>query len=135
MKVLVGDRIPDWTLDRVTPERMRTVAALYRDPNPVHWDRDFSHQVGLGGRLVNQSPLNLGYVVNMLLAWAGPDCVRRLRVEFPSPVLDGERVTAGGVVTALREEEGRTLAECEIWLDREQGARAVQGLAVVLLPS
>jgi acyl dehydratase len=70
----------------------------------------------------------------MLLAWAGPDCVRRLRVEFPAPVLDGDRVTAGGVVTAVRAEGGRTLAECEVWLDRDDGPRAVHGIAVVILP-
>ena len=109
MTAKVGDRIPEWTLDCVTPERMRTLAAIYRDPNPVHWDREFSRSVGLEGRVVNQSPLNLGYIVNMLLAWAGPDSLRRLRVEFPAPVLDGECVTAGGVVTALRSEGGRTL--------------------------
>ena len=96
MKAEVGDRIPEWRLDRVTPERMRTVAAIFRDPNPVHWDREFSERVGLAGRVVNQSPVNLGYVVNMLLAWAGPTSLRRLRVEFPAPVLDGDRVTAGG---------------------------------------
>jgi acyl dehydratase len=60
--------------------------------------------------------------------------VRRLRVEFPSPVLDGECVTAGGLVTSLRSEAGRTLAECEVWLDRERGVRALQGVAVVAIP-
>jgi acyl dehydratase len=134
MKPAIGDRIPEWTLDRVTAERMRTVAAIFRDPNPVHWDREFSERVGLAGRVVNQSPVNLGYVVNMLLAWAGPASLRRLRVEFPAPVLDGDRVTAGGVVKALRSEGGRELAECEVWLDRQDGQRAVQGLAVVELP-
>jgi acyl dehydratase len=134
MKPEVGDRIPEWTLDSVTPERMRTVAALFRDPNPVHWDREFSKRVGLSGRLVNQSPVNLGYVVNMLLAWAGPASLRRLRVEFPAPVLDGDRVTAGGVVKEIRAEAGRMLAECEVWLDRQDGQRAVLGTAVVELP-
>jgi len=134
MTVKVGDRIPDWTLDRVTPERMRTVAAIFRDPNPVHWDREFSQRVGLAGRVVNQSPLNLGYVVNALLAWSGPESLRRLRVEFPAPVLDGDRVTAGGVVKAIRSQRGRVLAECEVWLDRDDGQRAVQGIAVVELP-
>jgi acyl dehydratase len=134
MKVEVGDRIPEWTLDCVTPERMRTVAAIFRDPNPIHWDREFSERVGLSGRVVNQSPVNLGYLVNMLLAWAGPTSLRRLRVEFPLPVLDGDRVTAGGVVKALRSEAGRELAECDVWLDREDGQRAVQGLAVVGIP-
>jgi acyl dehydratase len=134
MKVEVGDRIPEWTLNCVTPERMRTVAAIFRDPNPIHWDREFSERVGLSGRVVNQSPVNLGYLVNMLLAWAGPTSLRRLRVEFPLPVFDGDRVTAGGVVKALRSEAGRELAECDVWLDREDGQRAVQGLAVVEIP-
>jgi len=134
MKVVVGDRIPEWALDCVTPERMRTVAAIFRDPNPIHWDREFSESVGLAGRVVNQSPVNLGYVVNMLLAWAGPTSLRRLRVEFPLPVLDGDRVTAGGIVTALRSEDGRELAECDVWLDRQDGQRAVSGLAVVEIP-
>jgi acyl dehydratase len=135
MKVEVGDRIPEWTLERVTPERMRTVAAIFRDPNPVHWDREFSERVGLAGRVVNQSPVNLGYVVNMLLAWTGPASLRRLRVEFPAPVLDGDRVMAGGVVKAIHSEDGRRLAECEVWLDRQDGQRAVQGIAVVELPT
>ena len=134
MKAEVGDRIPEWTLDCVTPERMRTVAAIFRDPNPVHWDREFSERVGLAGRVVNQSPVNLGYVVNMLLAWTGPTSLRRLRVEFPAPVLDGDRVTACGVVKAIRSQGGRTLAECEVWLDRQDGQRAVQGTAIVELP-
>lgn len=134
MTAKVGDRIPDWSLDCVTPERMRTVAAIFRDPNPVHWDRDFSERVGLAGRVVNQSPVNLGYVVNMLLAWAGPESLRRLRVEFPAPVLDGDRVIAGGVVKAIRSEGGCELVECEVWLDRQDGQRAVQGIAVVEFP-
>ena len=134
MKVKVGDRIPEWTLEHVTAERMRTVAAIFRDPNPIHWDRAFSERVGLAGRVVNQSPVNLGYVVNMLLAWAGPASLRRLRVEFPAPVLDGDRVSAGGVVKAVRSEGERDLVECDVWLDRQNGQRAVQGIAVLELP-
>ena len=82
--------------------RMRTMAAILRDPYPVHWDRDGNAAIGLPGRVINQGPLNLGYVVNMLLAWAGPSCVRRLSVSFGRPVLDGDNVTALGSVTACR---------------------------------
>ena len=71
------------------------MAAILRDPYPVHWDRDANAVLGLGGRVINQGPLNLGYLVNMLLAWAGPSCVRRLTVSFGRPVLDGDTVTAG----------------------------------------
>ena len=135
MRPSVGDRIPEWTLARVSAERMRTVAAILRDPNPVHWDRAATQALGLGGRVVNQSPVNLGYVANMLMAWAGPTCIRRLRVEFPAPVLDGDRVVAGGVVTGLSEDGATRFAECEVWLDRQDGSRAVHGTAVVELPA
>jgi acyl dehydratase len=134
MKVAVGDHIPPWTLENVSPASMRTVAAIYRDPNPVHWDRRATKALGLGGRVVNQSPVNLGYVMNMLMAWAGPTCIRRLRVAFPAPVFDGDRVTAGGRVRSLSRAGDATQAECDVWLDRQDGSRALSGTAVVELP-
>lgn len=134
MKVEIGDAIPSWTMERVTPERMKTVAAILRDPMPLHWDRDVSREVGFEGRLLNQSPINLGYVVNMLIAWAGPSCIRRVRTEFPLPVFDGDRVTAGGIVRGLEIEDGVTVAECEVWLDRDDGSRSVSARAWVEIP-
>ena len=55
-------------MERVLPERMRTVAALFRDPNPVHWDHAEVAARGGGDRVINQSPINVAYIVNMLLA-------------------------------------------------------------------
>ena len=125
MRVAVGDAIPPFRMERVTAERMKTVAAIFRDPFPVHWDREVTRAMGFEGRLLNQSPINLGYVINMLMAWAGPTCVRRVRAEFPQPVFDGDPVCAGGRVVSLIHERDETLAECEIWLDREDGVRSV----------
>jgi acyl dehydratase len=134
-KVKVGDAIPPWTMESVSPARMRTVAAILRDPNPVHWDRSFVAGRGGGERVINQSPINVGYIANMLMEWAGPACIRRLRVEFPDAVFEGDRVTAQGSVRALFREGDETLAECDVWLEKEDGRRAVEGLAVVVLPA
>lgn len=131
--VKIGDAIPPWTMECVTPERMKTVAAILRDPMPLHWDRGVSSALGFEGRLLNQSPINLGYVLNMLLAWAGPTCLRRIRTEFPLPVFDGDRVTAGGVVKAIETNGDSRIAECEIWLDRDDGTRSVCARAWVAL--
>ncbi len=130
--VQVGDDIPSWTMESVDPARMRTMAAILRDPYPVHWDRDGNAAIGLPGRVINQGPLNLGYVVNMLLAWAGPACVRRLSVSFGRPVLDGDRVTAGGRVTEVSISDDERRATCDVWLDRD-GEHVVTGTAVVAL--
>ena len=40
MNASAGDRIPEWVMESVSAERMRTMAAILRDPNPLHWDRD-----------------------------------------------------------------------------------------------
>ena len=128
-----GDEIPPWTMDSVDPARMRTMAAILRDPYSVHWDREANAALGLAGRVVNQGPLNLGYIVNMLLAWAGPSCVRRLTVSFGAPVLDGDRVTARGDIVSLDTVDGERRATCEVRLERD-GADVVTGTAVVALP-
>ena len=135
MKVAVGDAIPPFRMERVTPERMKTVAAIFRDPTPLHWDREVTRAIGFEGKLLNQSPINLGYVINMLLSWAGPTCIRRLRAEFPLPVFDGDRVTAGGVVADLVQTDDEVVAVCDVWLDRDDGSRTVSARAWVALPS
>lgn len=124
-----GAVIPPWEVHAVDPARMKTMAALLRDPYPVHWDREANAALGLAGRVVNQGPLNLGYVANMLMAWAGPDAVRRLTVGFGRPVLDGDHVVAGGRVVEVVD----GIARCQVWLARGD-ERVVTGSAEVVAP-
>jgi acyl dehydratase len=134
MNAQVGDAIPSWTMPYVDPARMKTMAAILRDPYPVHWDREANEALGLGGRVINQGPLNLSYIANMLMDWAGPTSVRRLTVSFGRPVLDGDCVVACGIVRALIVHDGETRAECEVWLERD-GEHVVDGTAVVAVPN
>jgi acyl dehydratase len=132
----VGDLIPEWEMARVSPERMRTMAAILRDPNPIHWDRDAvaSLPLGLGQRTINQGPLGLSYMINMLHAWAGPECVRRIVMRFPQVVMDEERVVARGEITALREQQEQRLADCRIWLEHQERGVLLEGTATIALP-
>ena len=135
MSVNVGDSIPEWVMDSVSPARMRTMAAILRDPNPIHWDRDAVEALplGLGQRTINQGPLGLSYMVNMLQAWAGPDSLRRLVMRFPQVVLDGERVIARGEVTALRRAGGETVADCTVRLEESGRGVLLEGEATVCI--
>ncbi len=134
MNVKVGDRIPEWVMERVSPERMRTMAAILRDPNPLHWDREVVARLGLGERTINQGPLGVSYMVNMLQAWAGENCIRRIVVRFPNPIiLDEDRIVACGAVTGLSETDGIRLAECDVWLERDGEAGLIEGTATIRL--
>jgi acyl dehydratase len=130
LAVSEGVEIPPWEMPAVDPARMKTMAAVLRDPYPVHWDRDANAAIGLPGRVVNQGPLNLGYIANMLMAWAGPASVRRLTVSFGRPVLDGDRVVAQGWI---REVTGG-VARCDVALLRNDEP-VVTGTAEVVAPS
>jgi len=134
MTVEVGTEIPPWIMEAVDAQRMKTMAAILRDPYPIHWDRTETANIGLGERTVNQGPLNLSYIANMLMAWQGPACVRRLQVKFTTPVFDDDSVTARGVVTAVDDVDGERRATCEIRLDRD-GEDVVVGMAVVAVSS
>lgn len=129
--VTVGTVIPPWTMEFVDPQRMKTMAAILRDPYEVHWDHEAIRPLGFD-RVINQGPLNLSYATNMLLAWQGPSSVRRLNVRFTQPVFEGDHLVARGEVTGIEEVDGERRATCDIHLDR--GSEVVMvGTAVVAL--
>jgi acyl dehydratase len=122
-----GDALDSRTFGPVESEKMKTLAAILRDPNVIHIDRDLVQSRGLGDRLINQGPINLGYVTNMLEAAFGPGSIERLTVRFGANVFEDDVVTAGGTVTEVSDGE----ITCDIWLERQDGTRAVEGTAIV----
>ena len=131
--IKLGDAIPEWVMPSVLRERMRTMAAILRDPNQVHWDPSSVERLGFGNRTINQGPLGLSYMINMLHVWQGPTSIRRVYVTFPQAVLDGERAIAQGEVSALREDNGERIATCRIWLDVGEPGVALEGTAEVVI--
>ncbi len=129
--VEVGSQIPSWTMERVDPQRMKTMAAILRDPYEVHWDHEAVRPLGFD-RVINQGPLNLSYVANMLMGWQGPQCIRRLNVRFTAPVFEGDHLVAHGTVTALHDVDGERRATCDVHLDRGDETVLV-GTAVVAI--
>jgi acyl dehydratase len=134
-KYAVGDTLPEWVMESVSAQRMKTMAAILRDPNPLHWDRTAveSLPLGLGKRTINQGPLGLSYMINMLHAWMGPQSIRRIIMRFPQVVLDGDHVVARGTITALGNDGDTPLAQCDIWLEHGERGVLLKGTATVSL--
>lgn len=132
--VHVGTVLPPLEVE-VRAERMKTTAALLADPNPIHFDVRAVRALGLGDRPINQGPLNMGYVMNMLAAFSGShERLRRFRVRFLANVLAGDRLRATGVVTGLRAAGGERLADCDVELTVVGGSTVLRGTATVALP-
>jgi acyl dehydratase len=112
---------------------MALMAAILRDPNPIHFD-PAARADGEPDLRINQGPLNVGYIANMLTNWAGPGSIKRLRVRFIANVFEGDHVEASGVVTAVTADGGQHFAECDVRLIRSDGDLLITGTAVVRTP-
>jgi 3-hydroxybutyryl-CoA dehydratase len=105
------------------------------DPNPIHLDPEAVRALGLGDRVVNQGPANLGYLLDLLHEVAPTGRVADVRVRFMANVLGGDRVIAAGRVEAVEEDAEARRLRCAIWLDVDGGARALEGTATLIVPT
>jgi len=96
-----------FVVDSVDASFMKTAAAIYRDPYPVHFDRRVSHELGLGGRLVNQGPLSLGFAINGVLQHFPVESLRCIDVRFHRPVIEGDHVESYVALESRHEDRQR----------------------------
>lgn len=131
--VTVGTQLPTRRIDEVSAEHIRQIALVLRDPNPIHFDLDAVQAAGLGSREVNQGGATMAYVMDLLTEWAGSrDALKRISCSFRANVFAGDEVLVGGAVSAIAEESGVRLAECEVWAE-SGGRRVITGTATVAL--
>jgi acyl dehydratase len=115
------EELPVWTLDRVDAEKMKLLALLLADPNPLHFDPESASRLGIAERPVNQGPSNMAMLVNLLRAAYPTGRPSRLRVQLRGSVIAGQAVRAGGRVTERVADGDGELVRCEVWL-RVEGA-------------
>lgn len=128
----VGDELPVRAAPEIGKPRIVDIMTVMDDCNPVHVDEELVKRLGLRG-LVNQGPANLAYITNMLAGWTGDaDCLRRFKVRFHVTVVPGDKLIAGGTVTAIRE---GGLVDCDVWLKMREGTVMLSGMATVAFPA
>ena len=133
----IGSKFPNYDVGIVDAEKMKTMAVLIQDPNPIHWDVESVKRLGLGSKPINQGPNNMAYVVNALVSWVGSiEQFKKLKIRFLGNVYAGDRLTVVGSITDIGQVEGETLASCEVQLvrgDPEDGDVVMAGQAAVIL--
>lgn len=126
----VGDQFGPDVIAAVDPEKMKILSALMDDGNTIHFDPLAVAALGLGTATINQGPINMGYLADVVIAWAGGDPRRLLglKVRFLDNVFAGDRLVAGGEVIAV--DDG--VATCAVQLRRGE-ERVLAGTARVLV--
>jgi acyl dehydratase len=115
-----GSVLEPFVVESVDVGRMKTMALLLRDPNPIHWDVESLRRLGLAPSPINQGPVNMSYLMELAIRAAG-DRRRLLRfaVRFLANVTGGQRVECTGTVTAVDEAAGTAELELSATADGE----------------
>lgn len=128
----IGDELPPWRVASVDPARMRALAELLEDPNPIHLDPEAVRRLGLGDRVINQGPANLAYAINLFQSALPGAVIERLDARFMANVFGGDAVEARARVTDVDAAQRRVTFEYALHVDG--GNVAVGGIAVLRLP-
>jgi len=125
----VGTRLEPYVVERVDAEKMKLMAAILQDPNPIHFDVEVVRALGYGERPINQGPINMAWFMACAVRFAGGrERLLRTQMRFLANVFAGERFVAEGTVTALDHEAGTAELEIECTAD---GRPVLAGTATV----
>jgi 3-hydroxybutyryl-CoA dehydratase len=129
MSFAVGDALPPFVIESVSAEAMKQWAVFLADPNPIHLDVEVVKAKGLGDRVINQGPINVAYMMNMLMAAFPGAKIEAMDSRFLDNVYGGDKAVASGTITAI---EGNRIS-CEFSLDVEGRGTVNSGTATILI--
>jgi 3-hydroxybutyryl-CoA dehydratase len=127
--------LPAWKLDHVDPGKMKTLALLLADPNPIHLDAAAAQRLGVADRPVNQGPSTMAMAVNMVLAAFPGATLTSFRSRLLGLVLAGDSVEGGGAVLDRKIVDGQERVRCQVHLDVPGRGRVLEAEAMLVLPA
>jgi acyl dehydratase len=127
--------LPGWKLGHVDAARMKTLALLLADPNPIHLAAAAARRLGVADRPVNQGPSTMAMAANMVLAAFPGARLVSLCTRLLGLVLAGDSVEGGGSVVEREILDGQERVRCQVHLDVPGRGRVLEGEAVLVLPA
>lgn len=133
MDVEIGQQLP--TFERMSSlHAWNRYAAVNEEFVPIHMDDDAGRNAGNAGAF-GMGNLQVAYLHAMLRQWIGDEGrIISVNCQMRAPNLRGLKTIATGVVTAVREENGETLVDLDVWTETSEGTKLAPGTATVALP-
>jgi acyl dehydratase len=124
-----GDELPVRELF-LARDQVRAYARAAGQWSARFTDDEGARREGLPG-MITPGNMSMGLLAALVEAWAGSGTLCRLGTTFRGLVLPDRTIRLCGAVT-LKDEGTRTV-ELDVWLETEEGERAVIGTATVAL--
>lgn len=127
MTHVIGQELPPFIIEAVSTEAMKQWAVFLADANPIHLDVEAVKAMGLGERVINQGPINVAYMMNLLMQAFPKGRIESMTTRFLDNVYGGERIIANGRIEAI---DGNRIT-CTVSLDSEDRGAVCTATAVV----
>ena len=126
-----GDELPgiDLFLSKDQVRQYARTAGMYV---PRFTDDEGARAEGLPG-MIAPGVMSMGLLARMISEWNSAAQIKRIGTTFRSPVLPDRDVHLRGAVT--QKIEANHTAECDIWIENDDGERWVIGTATIALPT
>ena len=125
----VGEQVDPFVIEAVDARRIKTVAAILRDPTPTHLDPAATRGRGMGEQVMTQGALNMTWLAEAAVRVAGGrERLVSFRVRFLDNVFAGERFECAGIVTDVNTEKGEAQLELRA---SANGRPVLSGSAVI----
>lgn len=128
----VGDEIPALGLPPITRTTLALYAGASGDHNPVHIDIDFAKKAGMPDVFAH-GMLSMAYLGRMLTNWQPQAKLIKFSNRFAAITHLQDVITCQGRVVEVVEQDGESLARCEIQAAKATGEQTLIGEALVAL--
>jgi 3-hydroxybutyryl-CoA dehydratase len=126
-----GDALP--AIEQgIDQDRIMAWARISGDFNRLHVDPAYAAETLFKGTIAH-GPMSLGFLNQLLMECFGTEWFRGgqlLDVRFVAPIRPGDTVVVSGTIKEIHEKGGKAYAECDLFIDKAGGQRAVVGRAV-----
>ena len=129
--VNIGEPLPAIE-KQIDQDRILRWAELSGDFNRLHVDEQYARQTRFKGTIAH-GPMSLTFLNELMMNCFGKGWAiggRLLDVRFVAPIRPGDRIRIGGTITALTEEKGAQMVDCDLSIDKEDGTQAVVGRGI-----
>ena len=130
--ISVGTEIPALELPPITRTTLALYAGASGDHNPVHIDIDFAKKAGMPDVFAH-GMLSMAYLGRMLTNWQPQVKLRKFSSRFSAITHLQDVITCKGQVVELIEQDGESLARCEIQAANATGDQTLIGEALIAI--
>lgn len=133
-RIETGTQLPSLTKGPVTRQMLVEWCAAENDYFNLHYDERVAASMNLPGTPV-QGTFKYALMSQMVERWLGSrGRLRKISASYRGLDLEGETLTACGMVTDTEDSEGTTLIHIDVWVENTKGERFTSGQATAVLP-